>query len=161
MYDRRFDGFNPNTVNKGDCSGERELERQFIKQFYSWVETKADELADFNDRWGCTVNQEQALTKLGRDVIITLGNMPIAANGIIFKVIRYENGRVYEFKFEITAIKRGGIRRSTDDLSIKFLEVPGYGKNPVVEHARCSTEESVFTFRKFTIVMPHEIIWNM
>ncbi len=159
--DFRRRGMFGDQVNTGTSSGEREMEKEFIKQFYGWLDHKCSKLADYNDSWGITVNQERAMANLGVEVRTVLGNMPIAANAVIFKVVRVENGRVYEFKVKATAIKRGGIRRADDELSIEFMEVPGYGSNPVKEHSGCSSEETIFNLRAFTLVMADSIMWNM
>lgn len=147
-------GFVPNT--------ERELEEKFIEELYRWTETVGERVTSLESSWGITINQEQAISSLGKNILNLVPSMPIAAKSVVFEVTRFESNRVYKFKFALVAkSKADDIRRESDPISIEFIEVPGYKDNPVYERASARTDLSSYAPNGLTLIMPVSIAWRM
>lgn len=162
MFNRRGNGNMYTRLNQSGGNNERALEQKFIDEYYNWISEVGERIVSLEEMWGITINQEQALSTLGKNILSLVPAMPIAGNSVVMEVIRYESNRVYKFQFKLVAKgKADGIRRETDTVNIEFLEVPGYKENPVYEHASARTGLSSYPTQAVTIAIPHEIAWRM
>lgn len=132
-------------------------------EFNSWKQEAYTALSEIEDLFACTIETKDAAIRLKKELIARFVKLPVAIDGLGFRVIKIKGGYTYTWHFKVKVNQIGAIRRKDDPADILFIEVPDIQSNPLNEAYLYSTDISGGTIKDALLIQipVHEIEWRI
>ena len=139
------------------------INREQMNEFNFWKQEAYTAIAEIEDLFACTIETKEAALRLKKELIARFVKLPVAVDGVGFKVTKLKGGFTYNWHFKIKVNQMGMIRRKDDPADVLFITVPDISENPLNEGYLYSTDITGGTIKDALMIQipVHEMEWRI